>query len=191
MKFLPKGVAVLAISFILGVGSAGLGVKWSVDRASLKNGPWYTNLAIGSQGAGMYTRAVIAIAGLFALNKSEAIYYNAKSDDQGKVFSTACDYRMEGKDMNARWWSFTIYGDDHFLVPNKENRYSYNLKNLAREPDRSYKVYLSSQRKAGNWLPIGDTGSFTITLRLYNPDKGVYEDPAHIELPSIIKEGCR
>lgn len=191
MKFTLKCIAVLAISLIFGIGTAVLGLKWGAESASIKNGAWYTNPSVGSQTAGMYTRAMVAITGLFALDKSEAVYYTALTDDEDEYLSTDCIYSIEGKDLDARWWSLTIYGDDHFLVPNKENRYSYNLVNLAREPGNSYKIYLSSQRKTGNWIPIGDSGNFSITLRIYNPAKSVYENPSKIELPKITKEECK
>lgn len=191
MKFFCKCIAVLVISLIFGIGTAILGLKWGAESASVNNGAWYINPLVGSQSADMYTRAIVAITGLFALDKSEAVYYTALTDDEGDDLSTDCVYRLEGKDIDARWWSFTIYGDDQFLVPNKENRYSYNLENLIRETDNRYKVYLSRQRKNGNWLPVGDRGNFSITLRMYNPTKSVYENPSKIELPKITKEECK
>jgi len=60
-------------------------------------------------------RALIAIVGLFALRESKVIYYTATVDSNGDKLSSAYDYTLVGSVQEARDWSFTIYGEDHFL----------------------------------------------------------------------------
>lgn len=163
----------------------------AVEREGLRNGAWETNLTMGSQEAGMYTRAAIAVGGLFALSRQETLYFTAFQDDDGNMLEARCDYVLEGRELAARWWSMTVYGWDHYLIDNPENRYSYNMANLARQSDDSYQLHLSSNRRPGNWLPTGDSGVFSVTLRLYNPDASVHEHPATAELPSIRRVACR
>jgi len=140
----------------------------------------------------MYLRAVIARVGLFALNKTETIYYNADRDDEGRGLRSGCDYRIEGQEVPARWWSITLYGADNFLVANPQHRYSYNMKNVAREPDGSYKIFVSRSAHAGNWIPSGEAEqALALSLRCYNPEAVLYEKPEAVELPRIIREGCR
>lgn len=191
MKSVLKFLAIIAISLLIGTSSAFLAVDHYYESGWISNGAWRTNLAIGSEEAGMYTRAMISLHALFALNKSEAIYFSAFTDDDGMPLRSSCDYRIEGKDLPARWWSITVYGSDHFLIPNEQNRYSYTMMNVERNADNSWSIYLSPEPKSGNWIPTDNQDQLYITLRLYNPEPVVYEDPAGIELPKIIREGCR
>ena len=191
MKLFIKLTAVLFFALVLGLGSALLVVTSPPKKLTLDNGPWLTNLAVGSAQSGLYMKAGVALYGLFALNNSETIYFVAKKDGAGKTLRSNCDYRIEGRDLQARWWSITLYGADTFLIPNNENRFSYNGGNVLREPDGSFIIHVSSQPKQGNWLPSGDSGRLYLNLRLYNPDKPVYEHPEAIALPQIVLEGCR
>lgn len=192
MKFANKILLVLVISLGLGVGSA-LAIIYHPPAASgVKNGPWITNLKVGSADAGMYVRAVVARVGLFALNKTETIYYTAYADQDGGRLRSNCDYSIVGKDIPARWWSVTLYGEDNFLIPNPQHIYSYNMTNLKREPDGTFRIFVSQSPKPGNWLPAGAASqNLTITLRCYNPEPILYQQPEKVELPRIIKEGCR
>ena len=180
------------IAFVLGSGSALLLIHHPPVKSGVKNGAWTTNFNVGSSDAGMYLRAVIARIGLFALNKTETIYYKADCDDEGQRLCSSCDYRIEGKEIDTRWWSITLYGEDHFLIANEHNRYAYNMKNLAREPDGTYKIFISMSEKKGNWLPSGKEDQLlSLTLRCYNPKPMLYEQPENIELPRIIKVRCK
>jgi hypothetical protein len=76
LKLSLKIIACVLIALALGVGSA----LWAInsppgENYNVINGAWRTNLAIGSAQAGMYIRALVARTGLFALNKSETIYF--------------------------------------------------------------------------------------------------------------------
>lgn len=191
-KFILKCLLALAIALVLGIGSAVYGVIKIARSQAIQNGAWHTNLSLGTKQAGIYTRAAVTIGGLGALTKEEAIYYIAFEDDDGEWLRSSCDYVLEGKDMDARWWSITVYGSDHFLIPNKQNRWAHSVMSVAREPDNSYKIHLSSSEKEGNWIPTGEKGKkFSVALRVYNPGKSIYEHPDTVDVPSIQKESCK
>jgi hypothetical protein len=192
LKRFLKFLASVLFALSLGVGSA----LWAINHPpgenyNLTNGAWRTNLAIGSSEAGMYIRALVARTGLFALNKSETIYFIAAVDDDGDRLHSNCDYRIEGQDIETRWWSITAYGADHFLIGNENKRYSYNGHDVIRQPDGSYRILMSSTAKSGNWLPAGNQEQLYLALRLYNPLPAVYRNPAGVKLPRILKEACR
>ena len=192
MKLLLKFLASVLFALALGVGSA----IWAINAPpgqnhNVTNGAWRSNLAIGSSQAGIYIRALVARTGLFALNKSETIYFIAAADDNGQPLHSNCDYRIEGQDLQSRWWSITAYGADHFLIPNENNRYSFNGHDVIRKADGTYQILMSSTAKAGNWLPAGNQNQLYLALRLYNPEPAVYLNPAGVELPRIIKGTCR
>jgi hypothetical protein len=69
-----KIILCVVIALILGIGSAFWAIRNTSQAAWLHNGAWRVNLAIGSEELGMYSRAAVAFGGLFAMQKSEAIY---------------------------------------------------------------------------------------------------------------------
>ena len=125
------------------------------------------------------------------MNQSETIYFIAAVDDDGDRLHSNCDYRIEGRDIQTRWWSITAYGADHFLIANEKNRYAFNGQDVVRAADGTYRILLSATAKAGNWLPSGNQNQLYLALRLYNPRPAVYQDPAGVGLPRIIKGACR
>ncbi len=158
-------------------------------RASIGNGPWYANLAAGSEKVDPYTRVSVAKNGILALRQSETIYYSARKDDQGNWLNGDKVYRIEGKKPDARWWSITLYGTDHFLIPNELNRYSYNMNNVEYDENGRFSFYVSNTPREGAWLPLNNNKRFVLTLRLYNPGDSIRNNPAKVELPHIIAEG--
>lgn len=190
MKLFWKYLAVIIIAVILGVGSFALMIRFPAKGTIVSNGPWETDLSVGSPQSGRYMRARVALMALFALNKSEAVYFVARKDSEGNPLNSRCDYRIEGKDMPARWWSITALSWNYFLIPNEANRYSYNWANISRNTDNSYVIKISAKRQEGNWISTGtkDQGQFNLNLRLYKPYPIVLREPESIELPRIIKE---
>jgi len=192
LKIILAVLAVLVIGGILGYSTAVAAYEGLYSRGTVRNGQWATNLTAGSSEAGLYARATIALHGLLALAKSETVYYACLGDDKGQQLSSSCDYRIEGRGLDARWWSITLYGQDDFLIPNEQKRYSFNTNTVELNPDGSYLIYLSRTPKEGNWLPSGDKDQkVVLTLRLYNPGQTVYDNPGGIELPHITREGCK
>jgi hypothetical protein len=191
MKFFVRSLAVLVISLLLGLGSAWLMIYHPPLRLGVKNGSWQTNLEVGSREANLYLRAYVARIGLFALNKTETIYYLAETDDTGEPLRSVCNYRIQGQELPARWWSITVYGADNFLIPNALDRYSFNMKSVTRDSDGTYAIRLSRTRQPGDWLPAGEKDQrISLSLRCYNPKPVMYEEPEKIALPRILKEDC-
>jgi len=192
IRRISKYLLVVVVALALGVGSALLGLGFMTEKDLIRNGEWYTGLTYGSEQAGMYTRAAVAIVALFSLNRSEVIYYTADTDDAGQLLQSSCDYKIEGGNLDpyASWWSITAYGGDNFLIPNEQSRYSYTDTNIEYDGDGNFTILLSSTSKTGNWLPTGNQNKIILMLRMYNPAPSVYENLDTIELPHITKEEC-
>ena len=133
MKHLFEVLGIVLVALVIGVGSA----VWVIDSfprtKMIRDRAWTSSPLVGSVQADMYLRATIARVGLFALGRTEAIYYNAFTDETGDPLRAECDYVIEGGDLPARWWSITAYDEEHFLIPNALNLYSYNMKNIRRD----------------------------------------------------------
>jgi hypothetical protein len=191
IRNLFTAIGVVVVATALAAGS----VWWKVERAPLDGvvhiGPWQTNPAAGSVDAGLYVRARIARDGLFALNRAEAIYFMAARDDDNRPLRARCVYLIEGRTVAARWWSITAYADDHFLIPNAANRFSFNMGNLKLGPDGAFRVIAAPTAQAGDWLPTGEgSGGFNLLFRLYNPAPAIAADPSIAALPSIKRMGA-
>lgn len=159
--------------------------------STVKIGPWGTSLAAGSASANPYLRAWIARHALLALRKEETIYFSAYTDDDGEPLLGECDYRVEGRAPDARWWSITVYGEDDFLIPNEQGRYSWGSTEIDMDGDGHFTIHLSRDPKPGNWLPTGEARRLCLSLRLYNPGPAYYnrETLKAVEMPRIVKEG--
>lgn len=189
MWFAMRLIGAFVLAIALGLGSAYFSVMSLSGAHTIRNGPWTTSLETGGTNAGMYTRAYVALAGLLALNKDETIYFGATHDSTGAALDAACAYRIEGHDPDARWWSVTLYGRDHYLIANPSNRYSVSKSNVTRATDGTFVIRLSASPEPNNWIATSPDG-FQITLRLYNPGETVKANPAAAPLPSIVKEAC-
>jgi len=190
MKKVLGFVGILLLSIVLGIGSAVYVCRNMGSDRGIRNGAWTTSLNVGGAGAGMYERAFVALTGLFAMEKSEAVYFRGDVDSEGNPLRSSCDYVIEGVDPDTRWWSVTVYGSDNFLIPNAQDRWAFNGGSVGREKDGSFRIHLSSKEKSKNWLPTGAGPILSLTLRLYNPGKTVYEKPMTTVLPVIRKVVC-
>jgi hypothetical protein len=183
-------LAAVVLAVVLGLGSAYVAIRGAIQSdAAIENGAWTTSLVTGGTDADAYTRTLVAITGLLALNKNETIYYTAAKDSAGDALDGNCSYRIEGRDPDARWWSITAYGDDHFLIDTPSQRYSVSRTNVVRSADGTFVIRLSTVEETGNWIATSRAG-FDVMLRLYNPGASVRDQPASAPLPAIIKEGC-
>lgn len=187
MRLVGKLGVAGAMTVILGIGSAIYGSGYVALKQSVANGPWVTIPKIGTEEAGPYVRAFIALHGLLALTREEAIYFTATTDSAGDRLSSKCRYRVSGRALDARWWTITAYGRDDFLIENSEDKYSIGMNEVG---NKKFSFTVSRKRVDGHWLPIDGRGSISLTLRLYNPGDTVMNAPATTNMPRIEKRSC-
>ena len=132
-------------------------------------------------------RAFIGRIGLFALQDSEAIYFIANQDNEGKPLNADSQYLIEGQALDAAYWSITLYGEDHFLIPNEEKRFSYNQVNVQYKDSLKgrYQIQLGGNKTMVNHLPMRGEQQVNLLLRLYQPSSELYTNREGIVLPSI------
>lgn len=174
-------------------GALGVAATWLAvfhgHPQRVSNGPWKTNLAAGNTRSNAYSRAFVAVHGLFALNPTGAVYYTASVDGEGRALEGRCRYEIAGRDPDARWWSITAYGADEYLISNPAHRYSVSKTEIARDARGAFTVSIGGAVDGNNWIPAG-SGEFSLTLRLYNPGPDVLRDPAHAVLPALKRVSC-
>ena len=155
---------------------------------AISNGPWQYNPRTGSKVSGLYLRAAVSLTGLLALNQSEAIYFQADRDSDGRPLQCANTYEVQIPALATRWWSITAYDEDFFLIPNQEKRYGFSSADLSLKSGETAVLILSSSPHNGNWVPLGKGQTFSLTLRLYNPTPELRAHLRDAQLPRIVRQ---
>ena len=189
-----KKVIFSLIFLILGVFLGGFWANRQINNTAkdpnliIRSGVWgyFPSMDLA---ASDIQRAYIGRIGLLALQESEVLYFVAAQDEDGNPLNSAYNYKLSGKNFDARYWSYTLYGKDHFLIPNEEERFTFNLENIeyADSTHSQYDIFISKEEKGKNWLPSGNAENMSILLRMYNPEEHVYKNKEQLELPKIIK----
>jgi hypothetical protein len=184
-------LAILITGTLLGLTSAAAAI-WDLGaRDAVHAGPWVTPLDAGGPGRGPYLRAAAATRATLALSRQEAIYFRTATDSHGDKLRGNCTYLVHGPDLPARWWSITLYGADHYLVPNPENRYAYASVNATRAADGSFAIHVGPTAQQGDWLDTGKKRRIVLLTRLYQPLPAAASNPAAIIMPAIDRLSCQ
>lgn len=182
------------ICILLGLGGGAAYAVHQVRSADLgrqvTNGPWSTNTDNGTKDASALSRARVALFGLLALPAKEAMYFTARRDSNGAPLNGKCTYTVSGGELDARWWSITLYKGEGWLVKNEANRWSVAGNAPVRDAAGNWSFTVSPKKAEGVWLPTGGTPQFDLTLRTYHPQGALLNDPAKAKLPTIKKESC-
>jgi hypothetical protein len=135
--------------------------------------------AMGVYGIDYLQRAAIALIGLGANSKADAIYPQLHVDSKGKKLNGSNFYKLHFNKNElpptATFWSLTLYDSKGFAVPNKYNKATISSwMPLKYNKDGSLDLYFSSnppknKEFAANWLPAPKNGVFNLTLRDYAP----------------------
>ncbi len=184
------------ISIVIGGYSAITSLRGAVkaDGFLLENGCWHYNPKMDLNDN--RERSLISLVALFALRESEVIYFVGNQDTEGRPLNTKYNYEIIGTVPTARYWSYTLYGDDYFLVANDSNKFGFNMESIeymdsknqesVSGVNKTHRVMVSKEEAGKNWLPAGKKNQdFKITLRLYNPAEAVYTNLSNVELPQI------
>ena len=172
--------AVLAVFLVFGPAEFG----------GIKVGPWRTNVHIGSPDAPDIVRSIIARRGLLAMSREETVYFSADTDSGGDALDETCLYEVIFREAVAtRWWSLTLYAEDDFLAINGSGMHSISV-DTARADSAGNLVVTIGGDTGLNPISSENAGAFNLTLRLYNPDPSIVDDPGTAVLPSIDRLGC-
>ncbi|WP_353218213.1 DUF1254 domain-containing protein, partial [Sandarakinorhabdus sp.] len=141
-------------------------------------------------------RSMVALGGLAALPRVEAIYVTARQDGEGRALTGDKSWRltMPGGLPVGGFWSLTMYeqADDGrlFFVPNTLDRYAVGdrSKHLRGNPDGSIELFIQHGKPSGervvNWLPA-PKGPFVLMFRAYLPGTGLLD--GSVRLPAVTE----
>jgi hypothetical protein len=127
------------------------------------------------------TRAVVALHGLGANLRDDAVYYVTGLDRSGERLDGAHAYVLhfpaDQDPPTDAFWSLTVYDKDGYLARTSTGRVAIGDRDpLVSNEDGSLDILVQHERPAGtvNWLPTPD-GPFNLTLRLYWPRASVLD----------------
>jgi len=157
----------------------------AADMGNVKNG-WQLPYGAGNYGTNYTLRAAIAYRGLGANLVEDAFYASASTGSDGTKLSSGNKYVVHFNENEIPpingFWSLSLYNDKILFAANPINRYclgSLSDPPLIKNPDGSIDIYIqrdsSDSAKMPNWLPAPASGSFSLTLRLYWPQKQVID----------------
>ena len=195
MKTMLAIIGVLAGTALgIGIGLWTTAVTTGPGGEEQKYGPWTTTTAVGETEQSPYSRARVAIYGIWGLPPSEAIYFSTREDSAGHPLDRRCTYVVRGSKLPARWWSVTLYKEG-FYIDNPADRYSWTASDVTYDPpgdpSGQWTLTISPDGAGPNELAFGaDDGVRTLLLRLYQPNAGVAENRGGVPLPTIAKESC-
>ncbi len=159
------------------------------SEAFFHNGSWTgsRDLPLGKD---KLLTAQVTVFALFALPSSEAIYLFARRDEKKEILNSENDYTITGNvnQLKAKYWSMTVYGKDLYLIPNKDDRYSFNNTSLKTDSAGNFTITLSHQKKGENWLPTPDHARFNVVMRIYKGEYNFLQQLETTALPVIKKE---
>ncbi len=153
---------------------------------------WYGSSVTGSRDADPWLRARVAVSGLLALNKSQALYFTRKTDDGGEPLREECRYRVTGSTIPGQWWSVTVYAADNYLPLNDDDALSFDSTEVKPDAAGQWSAVLAPVRPAAGeaWASTRKAGNFDITLRIYQPSTRAQADYASIPMPRVSKLDC-
>ena len=170
----------------------------STDRTDV-NGWSYATDDIGLYGTDYALRAHLALTGLAALPRAEAVYYIANAALATPDVPLAGDtvytitFPAGALPPTDAFWSLTLYEGQNpaqeFFYVNPDNIWaiSWPASNPALDPDGSMTLYISNVQPAGvplsNWLPA-PVGTYSLQFRDYLPTADVLD--RSYELPPIV-----
>jgi hypothetical protein len=186
-------IAVIAISAVLGIGTAWLAVVGDVGFEAIRAGAWTAWPTAGATDSDPYIRARFARTGELPISAAEGTAFVAAADSAGETLVGNCDYLIAGRTPAAQWWTLTLYRDaDLSLIANPTERYGFNSTNIVREPDGSFDIVVAPRARPGNWLPSDEKAkALRLVFRLYDTPIATGGSVADIEMPRIERGTCR
>jgi hypothetical protein len=146
------------------------------------NGWRYPNADLGDFGQNYHFRARVALSGLAALPRQEAMYMRPFAPDGSPRFGDGIwrlSFPHEELPPVDAFWSLTLYqatGDGQlFLTENPLRRYAIGdrTNGLKFNGDGSLDIWIARSdpggSKTSNWLPAPSNGKYVLTLRAYLP----------------------
>jgi hypothetical protein len=190
LRLLTSAVLAIIVGIAVGYGSAWSVIHGSTVLNNITDGPWTARFLGHDASEGPYGRARLAAAGVFEPPSDSFLEFIADRDSDGRPIVGRCAYRIEGADVNSRWWTLSSYGPDKQLTKVGARQHTLQRDAIRRPPDGSFIIHVTPNNQGGNWLPSGGFERFFLVLRLYGP-RLVNADAKTLSLPQVVRGACQ
>ena len=162
---------------------------------------------IGNYGSDYLGRSLVNLAGIWANNNNEAVYFKSNTDGEGQPLDGSTVYTMTfPKDelpqhlVRYFWSVIAVDTANYRVIPNPLNRYLLNKQSgVQPNADGSLTLALANQPPPGavqqNWLPTPAGQNYHLTFRLYGPAEevkdGAYFPPPLVKAAATVGTGAR
>jgi hypothetical protein len=185
-------IYVLVLAAVTGLGTASHALRGQPPLGKVQIGAWTVWPRIGSRDIDPYARAVLARGAHLPLGLGEGLTLVADRDQNGRGLDAACRYRISGILPPARGWTLTLSDKDGQALPEGRTRTGFSDAEVTRSEDGQLAMVLAQDARPGDWLPLPESGAFTLVLRLYDtPVSGTASELSARQLPTVERQGCR
>ncbi|MFE3798229.1 DUF1254 domain-containing protein [Nocardia tengchongensis] len=160
------------------------------DPHSQQINGWSYNLEVGTYGTDYLLRAQVAVEGPGANLPRDAVYPTVNANaERGSRFRVT--FEKNAMPPVGAFWSLTAYDAQSYLVQNSAGIYSVgHLIPLTPAADGTVRIAVQNadpgtEVTAGHWLPIPESGPFSLTMRLYAPKDTVLN--GKWEIPKLVQ----
>jgi len=182
----------LLISIGGGTASSWYAVEMGMPFNTERQGPWIRWSGAGRPDADPYSRTHFANRAQILFNANLTTRFEATRDSRGRRLHSSCDYVIEGRNIDAPWWTVAVFDNNGKLIPNRARRYSFNSETVAYSPDGSFAIRLAREARPYNWLPTTRAGKIIAVFEAQKSNSGsdlLQKGP--LVLPTIKRVSCR
>ncbi len=98
---------------------------------------------------------------------------------------------MTGGPLPGRWWSIIVFASDNFLPLNDDDALSFDATEVKPDAQGQWSALLTPVREGDTtWASTRNAGSYSLTLKIYQPTPEAQADFASIALPTITELDC-
>ncbi|WP_068317181.1 DUF1214 domain-containing protein [Polycladidibacter hongkongensis] len=181
----------LVVSLVVGVGSAYYALNHGAPFNAVHEGVWVAYPNAGTPEDDPYSVAIFSRTKRLALGRGEGLAFYAVQDELGQPLDARCTYVLEGAPLPARLWTLTALDGQMHIRGTDAGRAWLHSRDLLRSADGNFRITISPQAQAGNWLPTGGDGQLTLALRMYdNALAGEYASSRR-QMPGLRRSYCQ
>jgi hypothetical protein len=179
----------------------------ALQRIGSQRNGWQRPSTIGNYGSDYLGRSLVNLAGIWANNNDEAVYFKSNTDGEGQPLNGSTVYTMTfpGDELPQHlvryfWSVIAVDSANYRVIPNPLDRYLLNKQSgVQPNADGSLTLVLANQPPSGvvqqNWLPTPAGQNYHLTFRFYGPAEdvkdGAYFPPPLVKAAATVGTGAR
>lgn len=182
----------LVIAFGGGMWSAARVLTVTSGFGAISLGPWVGYPDLQTASADPFAKAHRAGDGRVLLGRAEGLVFTASEDQDGDALSGRCSYEVAGQTPPARFWTLRTTDEKGTPLP-AAAMFPASLTSWTtlRESDGTFRITLSAEPAAGNWIRLDADNRVAFVLTLIDTPTAGSAGLIELDMPTIRQIGCR